>query len=339
MKRSVLCLAVLCALVGEASAQSNVTMFGIVDAGVRHVQNGGNSVTQLASGGIAASRLGIKGSEDLGGGLSASFWLESQINADTGEVIGKFWGRRSTLSLTGGFGEIRMGRDFTPAYRVATLLSDPFGNSGLPAIDSIFSTAKINGVAYSTHYRLDNSVTYFLPNTLGGIYGQATVAPREGVDGAGHTGGLLGYKSGPLDVGVAYGQTKVAQGSVKTAALAGNYDFGAFKLYAGWSQLKYTSATENRYNLGALVPMGRGTLKVNLAQSVGKGGDYQFDGMENKASKIAVGYAYDLSKRTALYTNLAYIKNKGGAAFVVAPGPVMNGRTSKGVDVGIRHNF
>ncbi|SFC63465.1 Outer membrane protein (porin) [Polaromonas sp. OV174] len=339
MKRSVLCLAVLCALVGEASAQSNVNLFGIVDAGVRYVKNGTNSMVQVASGGLAASRFGIKGSEDLGGGLAASFWLENQFNSDTGEVSGKFWGRRSTVSLTGGFGEVRLGRDFTPAYRVATLLADPFGNSGMPAIDSIFSTAKINGAAYSTHYRLDNSATYFLPNNLGGVYGQVSWAAPEGVDGSGHAGGLVGYKSGPLDVGGAYGQTKVAQGSVKTSALAGNYDFGVFKLYAGWSQLKYTSASENRYNVGGLIPMGQGTLKVNFAHSIGKGGEYEVDGLTNKANKLAVGYAYDLSKRTSLYTNVAYIKNKGGATFVVGPGPQMDGTVSKGMDFGIKHAF
>ena len=112
MKKSLLALAVLGSFAGVAAAQSSVTLFGVADASARQVKNGSaGSQKQLASGGNATSRFGLRGLEDLGGGLRAGFHLESGINLDTGTTDAKFWGRRSTVSLLGGFGEVRLGRD------------------------------------------------------------------------------------------------------------------------------------------------------------------------------------------------------------------------------------
>jgi predicted porin len=339
MKRSLLCLAALCAAAGTASAQSSVTVFGILDTGVRYVKNGDNDQTLVASGGIATSRIGFRGVEDLGGGLKAGFWLESQVNVDTGSTNAtKFWNRRSTVSLMGSFGEIRLGRDFSPTYRVATA-SDPFGDTGMGGIANVFSASSINGAAYATHTRLDNSVSYFLPATLGGFYGQATVAAGEGAPGNKLVGGLIGYKAGPLDISGGYSETEITDDdNVKYGAIAASYDFGLLKLMGGWSQIKYTTAKESHYNIGALVPLGTGTVRVSYVHSQGEGGAYSPNG-DNKADLFGVGYVYDLSKRTSLYSNFVYIKNKGGAAFVVSSGPAMNGDKSRGIDVGIKHSF
>ena len=106
MKRSLLALAALTAFAGAASAQSSVTVFGIVDLAARNQNNGNGSINSLSSAGINTSRLGFRGIEDLGGGLRAGFWLEGQLDPDTGNAGGQTWQRRSTVSLIGGFGEV-----------------------------------------------------------------------------------------------------------------------------------------------------------------------------------------------------------------------------------------
>ena len=114
MKKSLLALAALTAFAGVASAQSSVTLFGIVDLSARGVDNGIGTRSTINQDGNSSSRLGFRGVEDLGGGLKAGFWIEGALSADTGNATGQTWQRRSTVSLMGGFGEIRLGRDYTP---------------------------------------------------------------------------------------------------------------------------------------------------------------------------------------------------------------------------------
>src|SRR5690349_21044336 len=117
MKKSLLALAVLGAFAGVASAQSSVTLFGIVDVNLRYVKNGDDRAQkQLGTDGINSSRLGFRGVEDLGGGLKAGFWIEGAISPDVGTSGGQTWQRRSTVSLLGNFGEVRLGRDYTPTF-------------------------------------------------------------------------------------------------------------------------------------------------------------------------------------------------------------------------------
>ena len=341
MKKSAAFLLACSSLAWNAHGQSNVTLYGIMDQSLRRVMNGNDHRTEIASGGMAASRFGVRGVEDLGQGLKAEFVLESQISADTGTVSSKFFGRRSTIGLISATaGEIRIGRDFSPNYRVGTLIADPFGNAGMGAVDTIASTQSFNGATYNTHARLDNSITYFLPNTLGGVYGQVTTAAGEKTSGNAYNGGLLGYRNKQLDIAVAYGQTRITQDWLKENSAAVSYDIKVARLMAAWSQIKYQAATEDHYNIGVNVPMGPGSIRALWATSKGSGGTLSADGADNQASKLALGYVYDLSKRTALYATATRIKNRGGAAFTFAPGAALaNGSTSTGYDLGIRHMF
>ena len=125
MKKSLTAIAAL-AVTGLAAAQSSVTMFGVVDAGVsyqsatsRDAATGASSKqtrTTLSNSGYNSSRIGFRGTEDLGGGLAASFWLEAPITNDDGATGISTFNRRSTVSLSGGFGELRLGRDYTPTF-------------------------------------------------------------------------------------------------------------------------------------------------------------------------------------------------------------------------------
>jgi len=115
MKKSLVALAVLAAS-GAAMAQSSVTLFGIVDAGYANIKANGTSKSGITNSGYNSSRIGFRGTEDLGGGLKAEFWLEGALANDDGNASGLNFQRRSTVSVVGGFGEVRIGRDYTPTF-------------------------------------------------------------------------------------------------------------------------------------------------------------------------------------------------------------------------------
>src|SRR5947207_2544431 len=128
MKRQLGAFAALGALAGAAHAQSSVTVFGLVDLNLRSVTTNGATVRQMGTDGLNNSRLGFRAEEDLGDGLRAGAWLEAALNPDTGTInaSGKFLHRRSTVSLSDPFGEIRVGRDLDASFWNLSVL-DPFG--------------------------------------------------------------------------------------------------------------------------------------------------------------------------------------------------------------------
>ncbi|MBK6556571.1 MAG: porin [Comamonadaceae bacterium] len=201
MKKSLIALAVLAAS-GAAMAQSSVTLFGVVDATIRYVDGGTNgNIWSLTNSGYNSSRLGFRGTEDLGGGLSASFWLEAGVNNDNGTgsatstnntvagsasantgTQGLTFNRRSTVSLAGSWGEVRLGRDFVP-YFWNTTIFDPFGTNGVGAVSNftlvglgLLTGNSLNSTAAGV--RASNSIGYFMPN-ISGFYGQAMYAMGE----------------------------------------------------------------------------------------------------------------------------------------------------------------
>ncbi|MFM2329662.1 MAG: hypothetical protein RLZZ494_1765, partial [Pseudomonadota bacterium] len=230
MKKSLIALAVLAAS-GAAMAQSSVTLFGVVDATYAYGSGSVSNKSQLTNSGYNSSRLGFRGVEDLGGGMSASFWLEAGLNNDngTGGVTntnnqaatstggGLTFNRRSTVSLNGGFGEVRLGRDYTPQFWNLTVF-DPFGTNGVGTTQTLNSS-----LGGPTTIRASNSIGYFLPGNLGGFYGQGMYAfgnrasneVTAGLDtskNGTYVGGRVGYAQGPVDVALAYAKTKFATG-------------------------------------------------------------------------------------------------------------------------------
>jgi predicted porin len=335
MKKSLIALAVLGAAAGAASAQSNVTLFGILDVGVRHVDNAGTTSSLLSTDGLNSSRLGFRGTEDLGGGLRAGFWLESAVNADSGTANAtRFWHRRATVSLSSAsLGEVRLGRDLTPTWN-ALADFDVFGTNGIG--DTTLTYAALGGV--DTRVRSDNMVSYFLPATLGGVYGQVSVAAGEGVAGKKYTGGRIGYAAGPFNVNFGYSQTEVTADDVKLAVFGASYDFGVAKVSGSVQQAEYQDAEDRHYNVGVSVPFGASLVRASYSKAEGTG---SLNGRD--ADQFAVGYVYNLSKRTALYTTYGFIDNKGTANYTVGSitGVTMpkNEETSQGLELGIRHSF
>ena len=324
----------LTALASAAMAQSSVTVFGVVDMSAREVKNGPVTQKQLANDGNSSSRLGFRGTEDLGGGLSAGFWLESQIVGDTGTTNAtRFWHRRSTVSLASkDLGEIRLGRDQTPAWTALAEI-DPFGLVGVG--DASTTYVALAGV--DTRTRSDNMVSYFTPS-LGGFYGQLSAAAGEGVAGRKYKGGRAGFRSGPLDVNAVYSQTTVTTDDVKLSMVNASYDFGIVKLGASVQEQEYQSAKDRHYTLGASVPLGVTVLKASYNQARGSG---TLAGRD--AKQFALGAVYNFSRRTAVYGTYADIKNSGSANYTVA---AISGYTlpatqqkSSGFEVGLRHAF
>ena len=336
-------LAVFAAISGGAYAQSSVTLFGIVDEAARYVKNGDLKIKSLASGGINSSRLGVRGVEDLGDGLKAGFWLETGLNPDSGTQSDgtRFWNRRSTVSLMGNFGEVRLGRDFTPTYTGYTDY-DPFGDNGVAAVGKFDSSL---GTARDTATRADNQIMYLLPSNIGGVYGRFAVAAGEGTAGKKYFGGRLGYAAGPVDVSASYGQTTVApllgEDKFKTADLGGSYDFGVVKAMGYYTQSKFAEQKIATYSLGVIVPFGVSQIKASYTHANASGTNAAGVGVDaNDANQFALGYVYNLSKRTALYGTAAYVKNKGAATFAVASAPTLvAGEKSTGLEVGLRHSF
>jgi predicted porin len=330
------CAAALMVCAGGALAQSAVTVFGVVDLAVRWVDND-DSQYQLASGGLQASRLGIRAAEDLGGGLTAGIWLEGELLPDNGNASGFSWARRSTASLvSSSLGELRLGRDRVPTY-LDWADYDPFGDSGIGASTRLSVATGIVpvGGAYSTFKRADNLGSYILPGTLGGFFGQLAAAAGEGNLGSRYTGGRLGYRAGPAAISGSYGVTEVtAADDAELLNIGASYDFRTFKIMALYSSLEIGAASQDNWLLGAILPLGSAELRASYQMMDGGG---TLNGQE--AWMAAVGGTYPLSRRTALYATYSTIDNTG-TRFTVASGPPLTaGHSSSGFDLGIRHSF
>ncbi len=361
MKKSLLALAVLGAFAGAASAQSSVTLFGVVDLNLRYVDNGAGSQYQMNQDGNASSRLGFRGVEDLGGGLNASFWIEGAVNPQNGTAAGQSWQRRQTVSLSGGWGEVRLGRDYTATFWNATIF-DPFGTNGIGSSGNLYlvSPNLPAGGAYGTLVRDNNMVGYFLPSGIaGGLYGQFQLAAGQGSNGVKYMGGRLGYASGPFNVAGAWGRTQVTGGvpgvtppfglgdsSGTNWNLGGSWDFGVVKASAYYGNLTYQALDQSNWYIGLQAPIGLWTVKGTYGQVSRSGIEPFAAGWDNQsANQIALGATYDLSKRTALYGTYSHISNSDGARFIVgalggvAAGGAQANENSQGFEFGVRHSF
>jgi predicted porin len=337
LKKTLIAIAAVAAsaLTTSALAQSSVTLFGVVDVGVRQLDNADVRQSQLSTDGLSSSRLGFRGIEDLGGGLKAGFWLESQVNPDTGTSnSSRFWHRRSTISLlSNSLGELRLGRDKVPGQ---TLVDDfdVFGTTGIGDPGNMYSV--LGGI--DTKSRADNLVAYFLPS-LGGLYGNVSVAAGEGTPGKKYFGGRIGYRSGAFDLSAVYSETEVTTDNVELFVLGGSYDFGVVKVSGTYQEASYQNDDDTRYSIGASMPFGPVLVRASYTNTDGSG-----PGIGNRdADGFALGGIYSLSKRTALYATYATIDNEGTANFTVGS---ISGRSmpkteerSQGFELGVRHSF
>lgn len=356
MKKSLLALAALTAFAGAASAQSSVTLFGIVDAGLARLSvkttsldaNGNRivsskSVTGMENSGLNSSRIGFRGVEDIGGGLKGAFHIEGQLFNDTGDgssTGGSMdWRRRSTVSLMGGFGEVRLGRDYTTNFNNVAAY-DPFGVNGVGTTSTVGMVGGAgNGVAA---VRTNNSIGYFTP-ALGGFALQAQYAFGENLSGGAktnnHWGLRVGYAAGPVSVHANYAKTEGATQTingvsndsaldVKYMSVGGSFAAGPVTPMLLFAQEKTGAGLKVQgIQAGLLVNLGAGTIRASYGRFNQKGSSGLVTANTQAArdalalqntvwnandwNKIAVGYVHNLSKRTAVYATYARTSNKG----------------------------
>lgn len=349
----------LCGIASQpALAQSSVVVWGVVDAAARHVSNEGRgSIESLASGSNSTSRLSFRGTEDLGGGLSAGFHLEHGLLLDTGATASstQFWDRRATVSLISkSFGELRAGRDFVPTY-LNWSRYDPFSYVGVAGANNFVSATPLGpirsayGAGVNTTVRSSNSVQYLLPGGLGGLEGGLLVAAGEGGTAANGqhkvSGARLGYAAAMWGVSAAHTRTTndlTVAGAHKDSAIGGHLFLPVVKLSAAYREFKYSQAKQVNLLIGAIVPVGpSGELKASLnrANLKGRVGTASIDA--NDATQYGLGYVHSLSKRTALYATYSRVDNKGASTFVIPGGPagIAGGMVSSGYEAGLRHTF
>jgi predicted porin len=332
MKRSLIALAVL-ATAGLASAQSTVTLYGLADVylGSTKLKTtvGGVSTslrqTVIDSGGFNTSRFGLKGSEDLGGGLKANFLLEAgydistgaannYTNPYTGQTSNAIFGRQSWVGVSGGFGEIKLGKMWTPY--------DEVKGSGAGAFDAnIFAPANAIWASNTYQDRPGNSIYYSTPNFSGfSAAGMYSFGENKGRNAqglllkAGEIGSLnVQYAGGPVAVALAYQierQGNLTVGAnpnkVKYTQLNGSYDFKVAKLLAAYGNVKEGNAKANEYQIGVDVPLGAVTVSTGIANSKVTG----VSAAAIKSTAFGLAAKYELSKRTFLYTGLQLTKVK-----------------------------
>lgn len=329
--------AALAAASALAAAQtSSVTVFGVLDVGVQRLKNGNKTLNLESIDGMQTSRIGFRGQEQLGGGLSASFHLEGAIGPDVG--AGGDWRRRATVSLASkDAGELRLGRDYTPTFWNISRFN-AFGTNGVGAasnlvygFDGASSTAK-------TVIRSDNSVGYFLPGGLGGVYGQAMVAAGEGSTGR-YVGARVGYAGDGLDVALGLSETtnNAAGDKFKVFNLGGSYTVGALKLLGLVHNSKQTTREQKNYVVGAHYTVGAGIVRVSYVNAHSRN---SANGEDYTGKLFAVGYVHNLSKRTSLYTTLSQVNNSRTGRFLIPGGSAIAlGDDSRGLEAGIYHAF
>ncbi len=339
MKKSLVALAVLAAS-GAAMAQSSVTMYGAADIWFGSVKvddkilaNANTTTTVLNTSGAATSRWGMKGTEDLGGGLKANFDLQQGFALDSGAANGasssRVFDRQAWVGFSGGFGEVRLGRTTTPFDNLSGASNGMFDSDLAPANGADgygMATNVFVSAGYSS--RQDNMLYYKSP-TFGGLTGDLSYSLREGAVG-GTTVTSLGlvYAGGPLAVQFAYqlqdvdgknddatftrlgasynfgmATAKVSFGNAKNTAIDYLlYTTGGYSKIANTGNVKDASTTE--WQLGVDVPVG---ANIILTGSYAKS-DSNLEAGDVDRSGFGLGAAYILSKRTLVYGGVKSMK-------------------------------
>ena len=312
-------VAALAAIAAPAFAQSSVTLWGRINTTVEMQKVGNQDRKTVVENN--ASRLGFKGTEDLGGGLKASFMLEHGLNSDTGTASNTaFWNREASVQLSGAFGAIRLGR-WTPGsyFATADYVSMHNHDTGTSE-DKLYS-----GAGFTT----TNKIGYFVNS--GGFSGEVAFHAGEGVDKRSFD--LAGnYDQGPVHLGVGFSK----QGAAKQFAVRGLYELGAFT-FGGYIQREdlgtplVVGAKDSRTIARAAVMYTLGASEFHLNVGGTEAGGASFNNGRNGGKQYTLAYNYNLSKRTKVYGFYTAVDSKQVT-------PARTGDFTS-LAAGIRHNF
>jgi predicted porin len=326
MKKTLIALAALAAVAatGAAFAQSSVTLYGVADAAIGQsgptAAGAGIDVTKadtkfLSSSSMnnGTSRWGVRGVEDLGGGLKAGFNFEAGLSLEDGRANfsgGQYFSRAANVSLMGGFGQIMLGRALTPAF-FGVAAWELTGTANYSVVSSQFNFAGAGS-------RNSNQIAYTTPN-FGGLTATLGTILKDNNGGNAKYDMNVIYRGGPLTAGLSYNQVKNGPEGI---ALGAKYDFGGFQVAASVVDTESaTGVTVNRgFTVGAGTKLGPVNLVVDIARDT-----------KAKDTDVLVEAKYPLSKRTFAY--VAVLSN-GDKKASVAVGSVKNNYS-----LGIRHNF
>lgn len=307
MKKSLIALAVLAAS-GAAMAQSSVTMYGVADLSLAKAsgvsaQMSGNGLMNNGN-----SRLGVRGVEDLGGGLKASFNFEQGINAKSGATDAATYQRAAWLALSGGFGRFQMGRTLNPSF---------YGVAAWELTGTANYSVVGNQFGFTGEGPRTNSVFQYTTPNMGGFSGTIGYTAKPDNSGNAKTDLNLIYANGPIAVALSYNKTNTLKSNV---ALGGSYDFGMFKLAGSLQDDKQINA--KGFTLGGTVPVGPVALTLDIARQTNSG---------FKNTDVLLEAKYALSKRT--FTYATYYKDGADDA-----GNYKTGAKNT-FGLGVRHNF
>jgi len=367
MKKTLIAASLLAGFAGAAHAQSNVTLYGVVDIGLGYnkvklpkninANYGSQSRLGMIDGVQNGSRWGLRGSEDLGDGLRAVFQLESGFNSRTGSAGqgGRLFGRHATLGLAGdSWGQLDFGRQ-------TNMASKYFGD--IDPMSAAYTQSNLgHGIGSVNTRRLSNMVMYRTPDISGFQFG---IGYSFNTQGAGAedfrtrhnnrslTTGLR-YLNGPLNIAVSFDRIGVANQKAKPTiyAIGATYDFEVVKVAAaygrtsdgwmngqeaqgltsGWDgELFAKGFKANSYMLGLSAPLGDGSKVFTSWQHIKpKNNKLVMVTADDETTNVySVGYTYDLSKRTNLYSYASYATNYY----------FTDGVKSTAVGVGLRHRF
>ena len=356
MKKSLFAFAAVGAFAGAAQAQSSVSVYGIMDAGYATVSNttaAGGSTTGLQTGGMAASRLGFRGTEDLGKGLRAGFVLESEINTANGSATGlgasntntqayttsQFMNRQSFVSLSDAkFGEIRLGLSNTATYDYQ-IMFEPLKAANLGGYlntSTTIAATTTNGPGYNQQQganRGNNAISYISPRIMGAQFRFLT-GEAQGTTGmnlyAGNPAALrvsdfgLSYNFKAFDAAVSYRLVNGTSGAgaASTTGVYGMYNFGIVKPYAIYNVSKRTTpgvtSTVEGYSfiskmVGIEAPI-TPVASIGAQYTMNVNGNVETDSVSGQSSAIGALAKYSLSKRTSLYAIGAWSQNGSAGA-------------------------
>jgi len=371
MNKNLIAALVGIAFAGVAQAQTNVTLYGLADGGLRWDRTQAGTLTSVSGGGAAGSRWGIRGSEDLGNGIKANFVFEQGVDLSNNTVSGggdtsrdaatsplgssggRMFSRMATVGLSGPFGNLRVGRDYSPHY-VVWAAADPSG-TGL--------VATTNNVARGNITRFDNGIYYDSPaDLLAGFkgslalrLGESTTDSPVASDNAGNALSLgVSYTNGPIYAAYGFNHVRnaVGDGRTRSHVVAGTFSTGmaGAKLHGlYWRTDDNTPATINfvpakarSWAVGASIPFAGFNLMANYGEID--------DRSTNNADARFLGLAgtYAMSRRTDFYAAAARMNNRSNARYLITDASntgllaavnVGAGYSPTSAQIGLRHRF
>ena len=351
MNKKLLTISVAATLSGGAYAQNNVTIYGIADTGLEYLTNAArngtsnDSVLRLSSGNLSGSRVGFRGTEDLGNSMKAVFQLESGIELDTGAMGqgGRLFGRHAYVGLQSNAGAVTFGRQQNSIYDLIIRYDPMSFSSRYSALthDATFAGRPDNTIKYTGSFGAVTATGFysFGRNLDGEVPGNSKVSRN--------VGGGVSYSSGPIGVGIAYDQFQgntipTQDQSAKRLAVGGSYDFGVVKTFLGYRSLR-----------DEVVAVGAPTVRSNLywagltynATPALKltGAAYKTNRKNSGQDPLSVVLSadYSLSKRTDAYVTLGHADNKNGSNLGLNGfgSTIIAGESQTGLVIGVRHRF